>query len=337
MLSTIVTIAKNEGPYIWEWVAHHKMIGFDNIIMFQNDSDDLTHEIMSALRAAGVIKYFYNRAETGRHQTAAYQRSTRQEEYRSADWVMALDMDEFLVINTGDGTLNALYDAMPEFDCALINWKLFGSSGLVAMSDQPVTHRFVLAEEDDGIKRSRRPFKCLFRPSLFKRPGIHRAVGFDENDPQVKYVNGSGMPSSEFEILNFQCGDPRGRSLAQINHYIVKDPQSFVLKHARGSAHQSFRAIDAGYWKKRNRNREKDTGLLARGDALRAKMDELDQLTGGKLSQYTSESLQRHRDKFQQIVKDEGPRSLYHYCLENPNLDDAAPPWMSAQTPDAAG
>ena len=77
----------------------------------------------------GVIRYRYNKAKVGGHQVRAYKRSARQPEYLDADWVMALDLDEFLVINVGDGTLSDLFSAMPDGDQILVNWKLFGSSG----------------------------------------------------------------------------------------------------------------------------------------------------------------------------------------------------------------
>jgi hypothetical protein len=34
--TSLVATVKNEGPYLWEWVAHHNSIGFDNIEIFQN-------------------------------------------------------------------------------------------------------------------------------------------------------------------------------------------------------------------------------------------------------------------------------------------------------------
>ena len=34
--TSLVATVKNEGSYLWEWVAHHNSIGFDNIVIFQN-------------------------------------------------------------------------------------------------------------------------------------------------------------------------------------------------------------------------------------------------------------------------------------------------------------
>ena len=34
--TSLVAPVKNEAPYLWDWVAHHTSIGFDNIVIFQN-------------------------------------------------------------------------------------------------------------------------------------------------------------------------------------------------------------------------------------------------------------------------------------------------------------
>ena len=34
--TSLVATVKNEGPYLWEWVAHHNSIMFDNTVIFQN-------------------------------------------------------------------------------------------------------------------------------------------------------------------------------------------------------------------------------------------------------------------------------------------------------------
>ena len=36
----ICAIAKNEGPYLREWVAYHHLLGFDPIIVYDHESDD---------------------------------------------------------------------------------------------------------------------------------------------------------------------------------------------------------------------------------------------------------------------------------------------------------
>ena len=42
---------KNEAPFVLEWVAYHKVIGFDEIVIAFNDCDDGTAELLRALEA----------------------------------------------------------------------------------------------------------------------------------------------------------------------------------------------------------------------------------------------------------------------------------------------
>jgi hypothetical protein len=241
--SVLVATAKNEAPYLLEWVAHHLELGFDDILLYQNDSDDLTHETMTLLQEMGVVAYADNRAAPGRHQIRAYLRASRLPAYKAADWVIALDLDEFLVVKTGDGRLADLLAALPDADVIRLNWRVFGSSHHRQLSQDLVTDRFRLTGH--GVDADRlQPYKTLFRPEPFLRPGVHRPPpreGVDESGLRV--LNGSGLALPDFRELNFNCTDPGAARLAQINHYMVRDLASFTLKTMRGSAHQSNRAI----------------------------------------------------------------------------------------------
>ena len=55
MSSTLCAIVRNEAPYLAEWALFHRMIGFDRIVAYENDSDDSTPKILEKLKQAGVI------------------------------------------------------------------------------------------------------------------------------------------------------------------------------------------------------------------------------------------------------------------------------------------
>ncbi|GMA79670.1 hypothetical protein GCM10025880_60870 [Methylorubrum aminovorans] len=46
---TLVAIARNEGTYLVEWLAHHLAIGFDRIVVYDNESQDDTRALFKAL------------------------------------------------------------------------------------------------------------------------------------------------------------------------------------------------------------------------------------------------------------------------------------------------
>ena len=317
MSYTLVTTAKNEGPYFLEWVAYHRWVGFENILVYQNDSNDLTDEILKELDRIGAINYYYNRAGHGRHQVRAYKRASRKAAYTQADWAMALDMDEFLFIRTGDGKLDDLMQALPPTDEVLLNWRRFGHSGKRNLRGGLVTQRFQIAEHQDRVTTHLTPFKALFRPQMFERCGIHQPYPLPEPPESIRVCNGSGLPKDEFDWYRFRCKDPGKRALAQINHYITRDAASFVLKSDRGSAHQADRGIDKTYWRRRNFNDQRDDGLSRRAPIIKAAMAVLDAQSGGKLGELRLKSLEMHQARFKALMKEPQYRDLYEFCASD--------------------
>jgi hypothetical protein len=80
------------------------------------------------MRSSGLISYFYNNAEPNMHQIQAYTRATKTAAYQQSDWILALDLDEFLTIKTPEGTLKSWFNKLPSADYIVVNWRLFGSS-----------------------------------------------------------------------------------------------------------------------------------------------------------------------------------------------------------------
>ncbi len=319
MTYTLVATAKNEAPYLLEWVAYHRMIGFDDILIYQNDSDDYTDETLKIMDRIGAVRYFYNRAAAGRHQVRAYRRAARQPEYRDARWAMALDLDEFLHIRTGEGRLDDLLTTLPDTDVVLVNWRRFGNDGHRHIGKDLVTETFLSAEPAERIETHLTPYKALFRPSLYERCGIHRPQGAQVDEDSVLVCNGSGLRRGAFEELRFRCKDPGRRRLAQINHYITRDAASFVLKSNRGSAHQANRGIGEHYWAKRNFNDQKDYGLARRSSATMAAMAELDAQSDGELGRLRLRAIGLHQDRFERLMGVPEYRALYAYCAETQN------------------
>lgn len=43
---SVACIAKNEGPYIREWIEYHKIVGVERFYFYDNDSSDNTREVL---------------------------------------------------------------------------------------------------------------------------------------------------------------------------------------------------------------------------------------------------------------------------------------------------
>ncbi|MHC0054955.1 glycosyltransferase family 2 protein [Actibacterium sp. D379-3] len=252
----LVSTMKNEGPYILEWIAYHRSIGFDDFVLFSNDCTDGSNLMLNRLDEMGVIHHFDNPLGPRMDpQRAAYSRAGKMELVRAADWVMILDADEFLNIHAGGGKLDDLIAGCGDADAVSVNWRIFGSSGQARMDTAPVTRRFTHGSDfeapENGLVRG---FKTLFRPRVFDYFGVHRPKFFKDREitPDLaKWVNGSGRDlGNALHRKGWRSSaEQAGHDLAQVNHYAVKSREEFLLKRLRGTANSKNKdRIDTGYW-----------------------------------------------------------------------------------------
>ena len=315
--SALILSIKDEGTLIWEWVAHHLLCGFTDIFVFQNDSTDGSIESLKALHKAGVITYFDN---TGPRLTAnrmwkahAYRKIAKLTEYQSCDYALALDADEFLCIKTPNGHLTEFLSIVQNAPEIRLNWRIFGSGGFAEFSDDLVTERFTAAQSADAIKSKPIGFKTLYQPEAFDHPAMHRPRPFSEEP--IKQTNGSGLASDEFEIsTRYKSNDPSGQKFAQLNHYILRDAQSYLLKLARGRPRNaSFQPY--AYWQDNDLNETQDNILANRAAALRAKMGELDSLTSGILSSQRQLAMDHQQKRVQALLLHPELKKIYDFCI----------------------
>ena len=52
-----VLIAKNEAPYIEEWINFHHKQGVSHFIIYDNESTDNLHEVLKPYIASGIVTY----------------------------------------------------------------------------------------------------------------------------------------------------------------------------------------------------------------------------------------------------------------------------------------
>ncbi|MBA3908758.1 MAG: hypothetical protein C0524_02505 [Rhodobacter sp.] len=289
---------KNEAPFLLEWVAYHKAIGFEEVVICSNPSNDGTEELLAALAQAGEITHLQATVPPGGSpQHMATQTFSLKVGFRDGDWYMWLDGDEFLNVHVGDRTVHALVEAIGDRQVALINWRIFGSSGHKRFPGRFIDPAFTgAAETQFGLN-------CIvksifnFSPSItgFARHGIHRPL-IERGSPLVpdNIVVGSGLSASDANArhLRWLKGDdfvltsriPRAESgwaLAQVNHYIVRTPDFFALKRQRGRGYMPRTKVDANnrhtdeFFAFHDRNEAEDRSILHWQDRVTAEIDRL--------------------------------------------------------------
>ncbi|MGL5011994.1 MAG: glycosyltransferase family 2 protein, partial [Paracoccaceae bacterium] len=163
---TVITTMKNEGAFLLEWVAHHKALGFDNILICTNDCADHTRKMALRLQDMGLARHHATKVwAVTSIQRSALKQATRYAEVREADWIYVCDADEFLVVKLGDGSVRALVAAASEgVEVIPVPWRVFGPNGQRDYREGPVTQQFTHARRapPPGVVSPAYP-KSLFR------------------------------------------------------------------------------------------------------------------------------------------------------------------------------
>ncbi len=276
-----VTCMKDEGPFILEWVAYHRAIGMTDFLIFTNDCSDGTGPLLDALDRRGIVRHLPNPSgvlNSPRHQPIAVQYAKQHKEAAGADWVISMDVDEFLNIHVGDGRLDDLFAAMPEARVISLSHLDFGCDGIEVYEDQFVTRQMARCQSPDPVERDRRGIKTLVhRDAPANRLSNHRPFFQNPEEALPVWVDGSGRAMAPRVVEGEHKGiDARGAyDLAQINHYPVRSMETFLVKSIKGDvvAVDKFAGID--YFDKRDAAVAVDTSILRHLDAAGAEFDAL--------------------------------------------------------------
>lgn len=281
-ISTVVTSMKNEAPYILEWVAYHRALGFDRVVVVANDCTDGTHEMLLRLDEMEAISYYENVVPVGKMpHPMALKIANRSPEVRAADFIMVLDADEFLVVKRAPHTLDVLLDVMNEksADMMVVPWRLFGSSYHTKFEDRPVTERFTQSRDVSELPKA--GVKTLFRRSDFHRLGIHfprpHMKGGKVVSPtsDITWVDAGGQLLRSKRLSWNGGGQTIHRDYAEVAHYMIKSLNEYLLKIIRGDGLMNSNRHGIDYWRKADHNQVTDLVVAENLAGFREERDRL--------------------------------------------------------------
>lgn len=261
----IVTSVKNEAPFLMEWIAYHRLIGFDEIIVYYNDCVDGTVELLRALAHLGVVRAYENLGEGDLEpQVAAFTQARRLRVVQEAAWAIILDCDEFINIKIQDGRIESLLGVLPDADAIPIQMRHFGSSGRIFLSEDLVIRQFRMASQMDHPDN-------LIVKTLHKMGGVFASIAMHTpafpSKPGIvpRFWNGSGVEipphmydNKRFTRINKEWS---GTDLVQVNHYAVKSLDCYLMKVLKGVGSGAPDRYSARYWADRDTNDVEDLSI----------------------------------------------------------------------------
>lgn len=283
----LFSAVKNEAPFLLEWIAYHRAIGFDRFLIVSNDSDDGTTELLDALHSHGIVHHIHHsvgpdESPQGKAALAANASGV----ISDGDWVIWLDADEFLNIHAGAGKVDDLIAAMGDAQGMVIPWRIFGDSGNAMFPGRFISPDFTrAAEREDNANKLVKTFyrhqgdRVRLSAITNHRPHLHNPKAYritDFKDAGGQPLDREHRPNRRWlkgveGKANFSIPETNYRwDFAQINHYMLRTREMFDLKAYRGRGyvnivkgkpvHRSRHTPE--FYSRNNKNEAEDRSIL---------------------------------------------------------------------------
>ena len=241
--------AKKENLYISEFVNHYKKLGYNNIIIYDNNDIDgeRFEEVIQDEIDSGFVKMVNFRSYRGKKddtQLDAYYDCYRRFNSQ-CNWISFFDIDEFLYIMPVDGknlTIQEMLDRPAYNHCenVKINWKSYSDSEKLYYENKPVTERFT------QLSRFGYEFgnvKSTIRTNISR--GLLRS-----NSAHSLFRNVKGcLSSGRRKQVDFYMFPPDYKG-AVIKHYVTKTISEYCNKIKRGDVKKTYKIDQGRLWER---------------------------------------------------------------------------------------
>ena len=235
MKVAICAVIRLENRYLQDFVNHYKKIGFDKIILCDNnfDNEENLLDVISNEVNEGFIDIlnYKNRKE---FQGYAYNDVIQlyKNEY---DWIAFFDIDEYLILLKDNNIKDYINRFNSNIDSIYFNWKVFDDNNLIYYENKPLYIRFTTPIAND-ITFTAAPipenYHLKVMVNVKNNPNAKFTLNphFIINSKNAIYEDGT-KKANDFNYYNKPT-----YKYAQLNHYMTKTIEEYCWKVKRGRA-----------------------------------------------------------------------------------------------------
>ena len=313
----VVTIIKNEAPYVKEWLDYHLLAGADHFYIYDNDSTDNLKDILQPYIYAGTVTYIFYPGKV--RQMEAYNDAAKRFRFfcRYMTWI---DADEF-VFPKSKTTIPEVVDEIltsnPDACAVAANILTFGSNKQdKADYTRGVLERFTRraennwsppAEWNHDVKAGNAHISTIANPRRVKVFCTPHAPYYFTN---CFAVNEKGKPCND--VSNF----PVLTKKISMHHYHTKSREEYQIKIQRGNADHLENGYDMARFKFNDRNEVFDDSILKYLHSRQKQVTNFEYFIGTKnfdsqrIAKALSENLSR-------VTKKETSQEFFEGKMEN--------------------
>lgn len=227
-------IGRMENLYAREFVEHHIGVGFDKIIIADNNHDGEEHfeDVLQDHIDTGHVRIEDFRNLENAQRTAYNMLYSK---YGSSfSWLAFFDFDEFLFVEGGRNIKDLLFSCPSSFDCMMFPWMMMSDSGLVRYDSRPLVERFTKKAADYNLGKS------------IVRGGISGLAFTGSVHVPYKPVLHCCTPS--YRPTRQHRTQPNDYSVAYLKHFSTKTIEEWLTnKCKKGTAGRSFERFKEHY------------------------------------------------------------------------------------------
>ncbi|MDL2267558.1 glycosyltransferase family 2 protein [Desulfovibrio sp. OttesenSCG-928-G15] len=246
---TLCCIAKEETPFLKEWLAYHAQRGVEHFYVYDNMSQTPIRDVLGGFadgKRATVLRV------PGKSIQLSVYKDCLKNFGAQSRWMGFLDLDEF-VFPREDTDIRVFLSEFEAYGGLAATWWLFNSSGHLKRPDGLVLQNYTEAFAEQNSYH----VKCFVNPARTEAP---LSPHHFQHSHGAYCVNEDHVPLSPWR----QFTVAEGRRI-RINHYFVRSQQDFEEKIRRGRADDAAddRAYDMTmFMSALNKPSRLDTGIF---------------------------------------------------------------------------
>jgi hypothetical protein len=222
---------------IKEWAAHHLLIGFDIIIIFDHKSHvPLSHIFSKFDKRVIIIK---TNLPEGNIKTKLMNYASEIAKKLNLDWFKYLDADEFLILNNKFKGVKNFLNAYAYADSLSINWLMFGSNHLINDPSGLIMENYTKSCKnlDQHVKSFVRTNEVIYsdNPHYYKVRNPYRMLGLTFNIM---------TPPQYFNKLLTKM--PYYMSPAYIAHYVYQSEETYIKRKINITGDNGMKRFNLG-------------------------------------------------------------------------------------------
>lgn len=260
----IVSIAKNEGAYVKEWIEYHRLVGIDKFYFYDNESEDDTLRMLQPYIDSGIVTYTLIKGIA--RQLDAYNDAIKKHK-DECRYMAFIDLDEYLKPTI---PFKPIYRVVDEILEAYgrggvgvgVNWAVFGTSGHKFTPKGLTVLNFIKRGNNREPKNAH--IKTIANP---------REISYYISPHYPLYKLGAySVNETGDEHLYVWFSDKREYKNLRINHYYTKSEEQYLNEKVKRGLGDRVGSYNLEKFKEYNLNEEEDRGMEVYANKLKENM-----------------------------------------------------------------